>query len=304
MIHAVKKDEWLQIQVPADWVGMTIEEIVRSYFPIPKKLLHELRMEKGILLNGEHIPWNSSVSRDDCIYIKCCKEEESDVIPEDLSIHILYEDDHLLIVNKPIMMDTHPNEKKQVGTLSNGVAFHWQENGIQAKVRHVHRLDRDTSGAILFAKYPLVSSLLDQKLERREIKRNYIALVHGIVSRSNGTISEPIGRDRHHPTRRRVSNGGQSAITHFEVLEKYPKTNVTKLSLVLDTGRTHQIRVHMSHIGHPIIGDELYGGKTNELKHQALHAANIAFLHPITNETINIEAPLPAYLQKFEQMLR
>lgn len=141
-------------------------------------------------------------------------------------------------------------------------------------------------------------------LEKREIKRTYIAFVQGLLKRAKGTICESIGRDRHHPTRRRVSPTGQTAITHYEVLEKFQQRLVTKVKLNLETGRTHQIRVHMSHIGHPIVGDELYGGNTSHLQHQALHAAYLSFVHPITKEDIYVEAPLPLDLSEYEKKLK
>ncbi|WP_246939164.1 RluA family pseudouridine synthase [Bacillus pinisoli] len=294
-----KKGEWLVITIPAFWEGQTIEQLLRSEVAVPKKMLHELRMEKGVLLNGDQIPWNHPVKKNDQLYLHCIKGEEYGVIPEDLNVDILYEDDHLLVVNKPVGMDTHPNDANGKQTVANGVAFHLQLSGIQTKIRHVHRLDRDTSGVILFAKHPLASALLDQALEKREIKRTYLALAEGMMRKKKGTITEPIGRDRHHPTRRRVSPAGQKAITHYEVSEINTKLHMTLVKLNLDTGRTHQIRVHLSHLGHPLVGDQLYGGKNTYLKHQALHASSIDFIHPITKGKISVEAPTPSWLRKF-----
>jgi 23S rRNA pseudouridine1911/1915/1917 synthase len=299
MIQAEKKAEWLVLTVPSEWVGQAVEEILKFQVKVPKKQLHELRVEKGVLLNGEHVHWQLSVKKNDRLYIHCFRDEDYGVIPEDLNIDILYEDDHLLIVNKPINMDTHPNEKNQLGTLANGVAYHWQLLGLQTKVRHVHRLDRDTSGVILFAKHPLASALLDQALEKREIKRTYLAFVQGVLQKKKGIINEAIGRDRHHPTRRRVSPTGQKATTHYEVVTINKKLAITTVKLDLESGRTHQIRVHMSHLGHPLLGDHLYGGVTTSINHQALHAISLNLTHPITNETLTIEAPLPLPLEKF-----
>ncbi|KAA0547664.1 RluA family pseudouridine synthase [Bacillus sp. BGMRC 2118] len=298
-----KKGNYLQIVAPSEYDGKTIEQIAREELCIPKKLLHELRMEKGISLNGEVVNWTTEVKRKDRLFVKCFNPEEYGLIPTEMDIDVLYEDDHLLIVNKPIGMDTHPTEIHQIGTLANGIAYHWQLHGLLAKVRHVHRLDHDTSGVILFAKHPLASSLLDGMLERRDIKRTYIAYAEGLIRQKKGTIEKAIGRDRHHPTRRRVSNTGQKAVTHYEVIQLFKQANITKLKLQLDTGRTHQIRVHLSFLGHPIAGDQLYGGKTDSLDTQGLHASRISFQHPITKERIVVEAPLPAHLSKFERML-
>lgn len=304
MIYTEKLGEWLKLNVPNEWNGLQVVDILKEKLLTPKKLLHELRMEKGVKVNGEAVPFHTILRKQDELMIHCFKPEDYGVIPQDLEVVILYEDDHLLVVNKPIMMDTHPNEKDQLNTLSNGIAYHWQVHGLQAKVRHIHRLDRDTSGAIIFAKHPLASAVLDQMLEKRKIKRTYIAFVDGEFQLKKGTIREPIGKDRHHPTRKRVSPSGQHAVTHYEVQEHFSRMNITKIRLQLDTGRTHQIRVHMSHIGHPLLGDSLYGGPQSLLKHQALHASQVSFTHPITNELLVIEAPLPEELDRLQQKLR
>lgn len=304
MVQIHRKGNYLLFITPSEYEGLSIEQLAKEKLQIPKKLLHELRMERGITINGHPIDWKTSIKKNDRIMIKCFKEEDFGVIPADLNVDILYEDDHLLIVNKPIGMDTHPTEPNQINTLANGIAYEWQLRGVFSKVRHVHRLDRDTSGVILFAKHPLSSSILDGMLERREIKRTYLAFAEGIIQQKKGTINEPIGRDRHHATRRRVSNSGQKAVTHYEVLAQFKKQNITKVQLQLDTGRTHQIRVHLSHIGHPLVGDELYGGHSTYMTRQALHAVKISFLHPFTKEPLVIEAPLPADLQNIEKRFK
>jgi 23S rRNA pseudouridine1911/1915/1917 synthase len=304
MIQTTKKGEWLEWIIPSRWIGESVEFLVKEAIQIPKKLLHDLRMEKGIKLNGSIVNWNSEVKKNDRLLIKCFKAEEFGVIPEEMELQVLFEDEHLLIVNKPVGIDSHPNSPHQVGTLANGVAFHWMAMGLQAKVRHIHRLDRDTSGALVFAKNPLTSALLDAMLEKREIKRTYLAYVEGLIKKKKGTINESIGRDRHHPTRRRVSPSGQKAVTHYQVASTYQHSEVSKVHLQLDTGRTHQIRVHMGYIGHPLLGDELYGGNTKLIHHQALHAVNISFTHPISKEHIEVEAPLPNDLKKLEISLR
>ncbi|MEG9463833.1 MAG: RluA family pseudouridine synthase, partial [Bacillus amyloliquefaciens] len=208
---------------------------------------------------------------------------------------------HMLIANKPAGMPTHPNEEGQTGTLSNLIAYHFQINGEQAKVRHVHRLDRDTSGAVVFAKHRLAHAILDRQLETKTLKRTYIAATEGKVTPKKGTVDSPIGRDRSHSVRRRVSPGGQAAVTHYKVKGYHPGAQLTLAELELETGRTHQIRVHMASIGHPLAGDKLYGGSRTLFHRQALHAKKVSVVHPISGEEIVAEAPMPADLAHFTE---
>jgi 23S rRNA pseudouridine1911/1915/1917 synthase len=254
-----KKGDWLECVIPSFWEGRTIESLLKEVWCASKKLAHQLRMEKGIKLNGKEVSWQTPL-----------KEKDR------LQLHLY----------KGAGIDIHPSEPSQIGTLANAVAFYLQSQGILTKVRHIHRLDRDTSGTILFAKHTLAGATLDRMLEKRLIKRTYVALVHGILKNKSGTISAPIGRDRHHPTRRRVSKTGAKAVTHYRVLHTFPDEQTSLVELSLDTGRTHQIRVHMSYIGHPLVGDVLYGGK-DTFHRQALHAVKLSFLHPFTNEMIS-----------------
>jgi 23S rRNA pseudouridine1911/1915/1917 synthase len=298
-----KKGEWLEILVPQTWQGQPIETILKECLNVPKLLLHQLRMNKGVKLNGHPKHWKTEVNKDDRLQLHIFIKEDYGVIPEFLPIDVLYEDDHLIIVNKPAGMDTHPNEEGQTGTLANALAFHWQMQGIMAKVRHIHRLDRDTTGTVIFAKHALSAAILDRMLEQRLIKRTYLALVHGILKKKEGVINAPIGRDRRHPTRRRVSPNGKRAVTHYTVLEVFSTPPMTLVEIELETGRTHQIRVHMSYIGHPLVGDVLYGGKTDLFQRQALHAARITLPHPITGEEISI-GQAPDFIEKVRQDYR
>lgn len=288
-----KKGEWLEILIPEKWENKSIEAILVQVWKTPRNLLHQLRMEKGVNKNGEAVSWKTCLATGDRLQIHLFKDEEYGVQPEYIEIEPIFEDDHLLIVNKPAGMDTHPNQPDQIGTLANAVAFHWQLQGICAKVRHIHRLDRDTTGGVIFAKHPLSASIMDRMLEERTIKRTYIAFVQGLIASIKGTIHKPIGRDRHHPTRRRVSSQGQDAITHYRVLERYSRQQMSLLELQLETGRTHQIRVHMSYEGHPLIGDLLYGGSLRFMDRQALHAERIELPHPLSEVPMHIEIPWP-----------
>jgi 23S rRNA pseudouridine1911/1915/1917 synthase len=285
-----KKGDWLECIIPSVWKGLTIESLLKEVWYTSKKFAHQLRMEKGVKLNGKEVAWQTPLQENDRLQLYLYKPEHSAILPEYRELSVLWEDEHLLIINKDAGMDIHPSEPSQTGTLANAVAFHLQAQGIFTKVRHIHRLDRDTSGTILFAKHMLAGTTLDQMLEKREIKRTYVALVHGLVKKQSGTISAPIGRDRHHPTRRRVSKTGAKAVTHYRVLHTFPDTQTSLVELSLDTGRTHQIRVHMSYIGHPLVGDVLYGGKET-FHRQALHAVKLSFFHPFINEPVSCLAP-------------
>jgi 23S rRNA pseudouridine1911/1915/1917 synthase len=290
MIQTHRKGEWFELIVPEKWTNLTVEELFRTIWHAPKKQTHSLRMEKRVKVNAQAAVWTVPLKLRDRLEIQFFTVEELNVQPAFYDLSILYEDDHLLVVNKPANMDTHPNSPDQMDTLANAVAFHLQAKGEYRQVKHIHRLDKDTTGAVLFAKHPFIGSILDQLLEKREIKRTYLAIVHGILPIKKGTIKEPIGRDRHHATRRRVSPGGQPAITHYEVIGTDHRKNISIVKCSLETGRTHQIRVHFSHIGHPLAGDQLYGGNPI-FPRQALHAAKLELIHPFTEEMIQCHAP-------------
>ncbi|WP_226087086.1 RluA family pseudouridine synthase [Mesobacillus sp. S13] len=290
MIHTNKKGEWCELVIPAEWESYSLETLFKDFWKAPKKLVHLLRTEKNVLING-HVPdWTLPLKKNDRLSMKLFTEEEQTFSPEYLNVDIVYEDEHLIVFNKPAGMDTHPNVSGQGGTLANAAAFHMLSNGEANRPRHIHRLDRETTGAVLFAKNPLITAILDKMLEERKIKRTYLAMADGMIHQKKGTINKPIGRDRHHPTRRRVSETGQQAITHFKVMDKIKHKNLTLVQCSLDTGRTHQIRVHFSEIGHPLAGDTLYGG-SDTFHRQALHAVKMEFTHPFTREEIICHAP-------------
>lgn len=271
--------------------SLPLQSYLKDVIGVPKGHLHELRMSKQVVVNGEIPNWTKPLNEGDQVLVPILPEEISP-IPTDMDIEIIYETEHLLVVNKEARMDTHPSSNQDFRSLSNGVAHYFKNNGIFSKVRHVHRLDQDTSGAILFAKHAISGAILDRLLEERKVKRTYLALVEGIISMSNGTLDKPIGKDRHHASRRRVSRNGQKAITHFNVVKSFTKEQLTLVELTLDTGRTHQIRVHMSSIGHPIYGDKLYGSKNKHHRH-SLHAWKLTVPHPFKEESVTVHAPVP-----------
>lgn len=288
MMKTKRIGEWLEVTVPEKWNGMTVEKIMKKRWNVPRKLLHRFRTNKDVTLNNEDVHWkNTNVHTGDSLRIRLFAKQPLEVTPTYMDVDVLYEDDHLLVVNKPEGMFTHPNSEEQSDTLVNAVASYFQINGIEATPKYVHRLDKDTSGAVLFAKHDLAIAMLGEELKDRKIKRTYIAWAQGKVKPKKGTIKEPIGKDRHHPTRRRVSPNGQDAETHYERIDYSTSLQASLVKLQLQTGRTHQIRVHMSHIGHPLLGDELYGGKGDFDGQQALHAAKLTFIHPFTEETVS-----------------
>lgn len=287
----LKKGEWLEHQVSLREQGKSLEDVCKSILRISGRMIQKLTRDNGMQVNGKKSFLAYQVKTGDRIQVKVFKKESYGVEPEELPLEILYEDDHLLVVNKPPGLAVHPTEPHHKRTLANAIAYYYQTIGLQTKVNHVHRLDKDTSGAILIAKHALAHSILDEQLRNREIKREYYAIVAGTPSKLSDKIDLPIGRDRHHATRRRVSTSGDQAVTHYEVIETFGDAALLKLRL--DTGRTHQIRVHLSHIGHPVFGDYLYGGPLKRIKRQALHAAKLSFYHPFTREMIDVIAPLP-----------
>ncbi|WP_433748469.1 RluA family pseudouridine synthase [Falsibacillus pallidus] len=284
-----KKGTLFEMRVSKEYEGKTVDDIFRTIWKAPKKWIHSIRMAGEVKVNNQKANWNAPLKEGDLLHFPLFYEENYGVIPSFYHIEILYEDEHLLVANKPAGMDTHPNEEGQTGTLANAVAYHLQMNGELCKVQHIHRLDRDTTGAVLFAKNQLSGPLLDRMLSERKIKRTYWALADGLIGPKKGTINKPIGRDRHHALRRRVSPSGQDAVTHFRVLKKIPSERLSFIECTLDTGRTHQIRVHLSDMGHPLAGDKLYGG-SSRFRRQALHARFLEFTHPLSGEFIHCEA--------------
>ncbi|ASF38412.1 RNA pseudouridine synthase [Halobacillus halophilus] len=286
--------EWLEVTIPEKWNGYTIERVMKKEWFVPRKLVHEFRSNKELTLNNETANWKDTrVQANDLLRIRLFKPRQLEVTPVYMDIDVVYEDDHLLVVNKPAGLFTHPNTPDDHHTLVNGVAFYFQMNGIEATPKYVHRLDKDTSGAILFAKHDLAIAMLGKELQDRNIKRTYIAWAHGRLKPKKATIDQPIGKDRHHPVRRRVSPNGQPAITTYEVLEYDKARKASLVTLNLQSGRTHQIRVHMSYLGHPLLGDELYGGEEKNGLSQALHAARLTFIHPFTEKEVRCLAIPP-----------
>ena len=240
--------------------------------------------------NGEPIshPALLSVSGGDVISWELA--EETAVTPEDLPLDIRYEDDDLLIVNKPCGQLVHPTNRELTGTLANGVLGYYARSGIPAAFHPIHRLDRNTTGLVLIAKQPQLHYQLSPK-GKKNFRREYLAIIPGRLFPSSGIIDAPIARDPESIIRRRVSPEGQEARTQYETLRTF--CGMSLLRLRLETGRTHQIRVHLSYLGHPLIGDDLYGGSRELIGRQALHAFRLSLSHPVTGKEIVALAELP-----------
>lgn len=271
------------ITLPENQASSTIRELLEKDWLVPRKVRHFLRMRKNVWLNGEIAMFHQEVSAGDTLTLILEEEDYSyqTVLPGDSQfVQPIFEDEHLIIVNKPAGMKTHPNQPNETNTLLNHLTAYLSPK--QQRPYVVHRLDKETSGAILFAKNPLVLPILGRLLEQKKIGRRYQAVVQGTLTKDI-TITKKIGRDRHDRRKRVVDErNGQPAITHVHIHSA--KNNQTELYCVLDTGRTHQIRVHLSSIGHPIIGDPLYQNKkANRLM---LHAVELHMTHPFTQETI------------------
>ncbi len=278
-----------------------IKQILKEEFHISDRLLKKLKLNHQIFLN--YIPVNinySDLKIGDFISIVLDFEEEYDnIVPLESNLNIIYEDNYLLVVNKPSNMPVHPSCNHFEDSLSNIVKYYFDCIGLKRKIRIVNRLDKDTSGIVIFAKNEYIQEALIQQMKNNTFKKEYLAILNGILEKNSDIISAPIARKENSIIERCVNfETGDIAITHYDLI----KTIDNKYSLVhfvLETGRTHQIRVHSAYIGHPILGDTLYGSSSTLINRQALHAQKVSFIHPITKKIIILEAPLPEDMRIF-----
>lgn len=276
----------------------TIKEVLKQEFEVSDRLLLRLKNAQKIFLNQKHVSVYSPVQLGDLIYALIDFEEDnSNIVPTKMNLDILYEDDCLLIINKQSNMAIHPSHQHYTNSLSNGVKYYFDSINLKKKIRPVNRLDKDTSGIVIFAKNEYIQECLIKQMKNKKFQKEYIAIIDGSLEEKTGTISAPIARKENSIIERCVSLSGATAITYYNVLKQYPNHSLVHFSL--GTGRTHQIRVHCSYIGHPISGDTLYGTSSTYITRQALHSNKITFFHPITQKKICIEVPLPTDMLLF-----
>lgn len=282
--------ERIKYQIEKCNQGISIRKLLENFY-VGKSSIYKLFFNKQIYVNDSLIKEDYILKLGDELGIDC--EEDIDFLPWDKTLDVVYEDNHLLIVNKPVGVIIHPDGKNVDHTLVNMVASYYKKNGIKRNVRYIHRIDTETSGIVVFAKDFLTYNILSHQIETHEIKREYLALVSGTFKDEKGRIDAPIGRDRHVQNKFRVgkSTSSKEAITNYYVIRNFKEYSYIRL--VLETGRTHQIRVHMASINHPLLGDSLYGGKKDKINRVSLHSFRVTLLDPYTHERLVVETPLP-----------
>ena len=278
-----------------------IDAYISSKTDISRVTVQRLIKEGNVLVNNKEVKASYKTKIDDEISVEEEKPKEIEIKAQNIPIPILYEDNDIIVVNKPKGMVVHPANGNLDGTLVNAVMAICKDSlsGIGGEIRPgiVHRLDKDTSGVIIVAKNDKAHINLSEQIKNHQVEKTYIALVRGVVKENQATIDMPISRSTKDRKKMAVNKNGKRAITHFIVLKRFPKDNCTLLQVKIETGRTHQIRVHMAEIGHPLIGDTVYSSGKNPwgIEGQCLHAKSLKFKHPITEKEMYIEAPLPEY---------
>ncbi len=282
---------------------------IDSYLTKQKKdfsrvAIQRLIEEKKILVNNKPTKASYKIQKDDEITVEKEEPKEVEIKAQNIPIEVIYEDKDIIVVNKPKGMVVHPANGNPDGTLVNSLMAICKDSlsGIGGEIRPgiVHRIDKDTSGILIVAKNDKAHINLSEQIKNHEVKKTYIAMVRGIVKEKEATIKMPIGRSTKDRKKMSVTKNGKEAITHFKVMERYPKHNCTLLEVKIETGRTHQIRVHLAEIGYPIIGDMVYSNGKNEwgIEGQCLHAKSLVFKHPTTGKEMFLEAELPEYFKE------
>ena len=269
-----------------------INEILSLEFKISTRLKNKLIKKNMLFLNNTTCDTRAPVKIGDKLIIDFNYEEEnSNIVPNGMDLDIIYEDEWLLIVNKPSGIAIHPSILHFNNSLSNGIRFYFDKIGLKKKIRPVNRLDKDTSGLVIFAKCEYIQECLSLQMQEGILKKEYLCLVSGTINQKSGTINLPIARKEGSIMERCIDEKGKQAITHYKVIKEFK--NYSLVECRLETGRTHQIRLHMASIGHPLLGDTLYGTSSSLISRQALHSYKIKFIHPITKKEIELIAKLP-----------
>lgn len=278
--------------------GLRIEQFLRRQGYSYQNLTQLKKMPESILINGVWSYMRTVLKRGDVLTVRIRETESSpNIPPAEHPIDIVYEDEDIIVVNKPAGMPVHPSLNNYENSLANALMYYYQKQGKPFIFRCSNRLDRDTSGLTVIAKHMVSSSILSKMGARHEITREYLAITRGSLSPSDGTINAPIGRAGSSLIERKIDfEEGEHAVTHYHVMTE--KNGHSLVSLMLETGRTHQIRVHMKYIGHPLVGDYLYNPDMEYISRQALHSYRLSFTHPITGKDMGFTAPLPADMRR------
>lgn len=279
--------------IDEDSAGLRVEQFLRRKRYSGQNLSEIKRMPKSILVNGVHYYMRQELSTGDHLQVRICETQNSEKIPPTkLPLDIIYEDEDLLVLNKPAGMPIHPSLNNYTNSIANALAYYFQSQGKPFIFRCCNRLDRDTSGLTIVSKHLVSGSILSDMTKYREVHREYLAIARGSVTPSEGTIQAPLGRTEGTIIERTVDwEHGEDAVTHYKVVKE--ANGHSLVSLRLETGRTHQIRIHMKYLGYPLIGDYLYNPDMEYMTRQALHSHHMEFTHPITGEHMSFTAPLP-----------
>ena len=302
IVEEKQKENMIIYEAENDDAGKELKKILKNKLDFSSRLLARVKRGKTIFVNGEYLKYHETINAGDEIKI-VMEDEPNHFTLQDVPFEAVYEDVDLILVNKEPGIVTHPTKSHPDWTIANGAALYLKNKGIDCKVRFVNRLDMDTSGLLIIAKNAYAHHVLSEQMQEDRIEKKYIAFVWGVIKEDDGRIEAPIYRTTMDSIKRVVDERGQESITEFKVLERYK--NATMVEVKLLTGRTHQIRVHMEHLGHPLIGDTLYGKEDAELiDRQALHAEYLRFWQPRFKRAVEVKADLPADLLSLRDKLK
>lgn len=308
-----ENSEKLEFVVTDEYEGLRIDKLISELVDsLSRSFIKKLIDDDKVTCNDKKVKASYQVSEGDKIELEIPPLQIPEIVPEDIPLDILYEDNDVLIVNKPKDMVVHPAAGHYTGTIVNAVMHHCRDNlsGINGVMRPgiVHRIDKDTTGSVIICKNDNAHIKIADQLKEHSINRVYHAICYGVIEQDEGDVDAPIGRSQTDRKKMAViKSGGKDAFTHYKVLKRFPEDKMTYIECRLKTGRTHQIRVHMAHIGHPLLGDEVYAPSRKskfKLNGQCLHAKTLGFIHPTTGKYVEVDAPLPEYFSHLLEILK